>query len=61
MMPQSCGRTKLFAATALSPMNCDILVEWSVFGNGDNRLPRGSVWVVAGFRDRRLVEAVLRV
>jgi hypothetical protein len=60
-MAQGCSWTNLVTTTAMPSMNCDILVERSVFWNGDDRLPRSSVWVIASFRDRRLVEAVLRV
>jgi hypothetical protein len=61
MMAQGCNWTNLVTTTAMPSMNCNILVERSVFWDGDDRLPRSSVWIIASFRDRRLVEAVLRV
>ena len=44
---------------ARSTVNCDILVHSTLLRN--DGLPRSSKWIIAGLRNRRLVEAVLGI
>jgi hypothetical protein len=61
MLAQRCSWTPLlsFTGIALPTMHRDILVYDTLFWH--DRLPRCSERVIAGFGDRRLVEAVLGV